>query len=89
MSEHLSSDPDLYYLQCRAYCGNSLLWWRQGRHGYTCDVRQAHVFTKDEAFSQHRCRPEMDLPWRKDYIDAKVEHHVTDDCIDRQAEGAV
>lgn len=31
------------------YVGNSLVWWRKGHHGYTCDIKDAHVFRKEEA----------------------------------------
>ena len=34
--------PELYYIQDTRKCvGNSALWWREGGHGYTCDLRQA------------------------------------------------
>jgi hypothetical protein len=67
---------ELYYLQDkRDYVGNSMLWWRAGGAGYCCDVREAGVFTKEQAFDQHRCR-DTDIPWPKPYIDARVAHHV-------------
>jgi len=67
---------ELYYLQDkRDYVGNSMLWWRAGGSGYCCDVREAGVFTKEQAFAQHRCR-ETDIPWPRSYIDARVAHHV-------------
>jgi len=74
---------DLYYLQCRgSYVGNSLLWWRKDGHGYTCDIKEAHAFTREEAFVRHECRPNVDIPWRKDYIDALLRHHVHADSVD-------
>lgn len=67
---------ELYYLQDkRDYVGNSMLWWREGGGGYTCDIREAGVFSKEAAYSQHRCR-DTDIPWPKDYIDARISHHI-------------
>jgi len=77
---------DLYYMQTTGHVGNSLLWWRKGRHGYTCDIQQAHVFTREEALRQHECRPTEDFPWRKSYIDARLQHHVDSQLVDT-AEG--
>lgn len=84
----LPTETDLYYLQVKGYSGNSLLWWRKGRHGYTTEVRNAEVFTKDDAFSQQKVRPTEDFPWRKDYIDAHVEHSVNSEKVSRKDEGA-
>jgi hypothetical protein len=80
---------DLYYMQVKGYCGNSLLWWREGKHGYTPDIKQAHVWTKEDAFAQHKCRPTEDFPWRKDYIDAHLQHHVNQEYVSRRHKGAV
>lgn len=34
--------PDLYYIEdTRQIVGNCALWWREGGHGYTCDLKQA------------------------------------------------
>lgn len=38
------------------------LFWRNGMCGYTHDLHDAHLFTEEEAYSQHRCRPEVDVP---------------------------
>lgn len=78
-----------YYLQVRGYAGNSLLWWRRGSQGYTADIRQAEVFTHAAAFAQASMRPHQDFPWRKDYVDAHLQHHVNSECVSRTDEGAV
>jgi len=63
---------DEYYLQdSRSNVGNDMLFWKKDGKGYTTNLREAHVYTKDEAVSQHQCR-ETDIPWPKDYIDAKT-----------------
>ena len=63
---------DKYYLQdSRSYVGNDMQFWAKDGQGYTTDLRKAHVYTKYEAENQHQCR-ETDIPWPKDYIDAKT-----------------
>jgi hypothetical protein len=62
---------ELYYLQdSRGYVGNDVLWWAQGGAGYTTDLSKAAVLSKDAAVRQHNCR-ETDIPWPKEYIDAR------------------
>lgn len=74
-----------YYLQ-NGYVGNSILWWAQGRSGYTADITKAHVFTKEEAFAQHKTR-KADVPWPKEYIDARIKSHVDAQyCSKREVE---
>jgi len=69
---------DEYYLQdSRDLVGNDMLFWAKNGQGYTTDLRKAHVYTKDEAVKQHQCR-ETDIPWPKEYIDAKTRPAV--DC---------
>ena len=62
---------DEYYLQdTRYYVGNCVLWWRKNAEGYCTDLREAHVFTKEEAYRRHDVRA-SDIPWPKAYIDAR------------------
>jgi lipopolysaccharide biosynthesis regulator YciM len=62
----------LFYLQDkRCYVGNDILFWAKNGAGYVTDVSKAHIYTQEEAFKQHRSR-ETDIPWPKDYIDAKT-----------------
>lgn len=61
-----------YYLQdSRDYVGNDVLWWAKDGKGYTTDLSKAHVYTKDEAVAQNKCRP-SDIPWPCEYIDART-----------------
>jgi hypothetical protein len=61
-----------FYLQdSRTYVGNDMLWWAKDGKGYTTDLSQAQVYTKDEAVGQHQSR-ETDIPWPKSYIDART-----------------
>lgn len=62
----------LFYLQdSRSYVGNDVLWWAKDGKGYTTDLSKAHVYAKEDAVAKHNCR-ETDIPWPKDYIDAKT-----------------
>lgn len=70
---------NLYYLQ-NGYSGNQILWWKEGRRGYTTDIELAHVFTYLEAKAQHESRS-TDIPWRKDYIDSKIKRTVNSEHI--------
>lgn len=81
MASELPPSKELYYLQHHGcYSGDSLIWWREGKRGYTADIKQAHVFTKEEAYRQHECRPE-DRPWRKEFVDANVQFHVSNELV--------
>lgn len=63
---------DQFYLQdSRSYVGNDMLFWAVDGKGYTTDMRKAQVYTKAEAVARHHAR-ETDIPWPKDYIDART-----------------
>jgi hypothetical protein len=63
---------DEFYLQdSRDYVGNDMLFWAVDGNGYVTDMRKAHVYTKAEAVAQHRVR-NSDIPWPKEYIDART-----------------
>lgn len=57
----------MYYIRNEGYLGNALIWWAKDRKGYTCDIRNAHKFTKEEAESV--CRRPQDTAYECDYID--------------------
>lgn len=61
--------------------GNSMSWWAIDGKGYTCDIQRAGVYTKEEAFAQHRMRS-TDRPWPKRYIDGRLSHHVDFQHVD-------
>jgi hypothetical protein len=41
---------NILYVNEMSYLGNTL-WWKKGCNGYTCDINNAHKFTKEEAES--------------------------------------
>ncbi len=73
----------LFYLQdSRNYVGNDVLWWAKDGNGYTTDLSKAHVYTQDEAQRKHESR-KTDIPWPKEYIDAKTRPAVDMQYINR------
>lgn len=64
-------DMDEYVLQDRrSYLGNALVFWRDGG-GYTANIEDAEVFTKEQAIRQNQTR-ETDIPWPKSYFTGKT-----------------
>jgi hypothetical protein len=62
---------DRFYLQdSRSYVGNDVLWWA-APDGYTTDLSKARLFSREDAQQHHNAR-ETDIPWPKEYIDAKT-----------------
>tara|TARA_R110002074_G_scaffold18159_5_gene59086 strand:+ start:392 stop:643 length:252 start_codon:yes stop_codon:yes gene_type:complete len=39
---------EYYYIRNEGFLGNALIWWQMGG-GYTCDIRNAKMFTWEEA----------------------------------------
>ena len=78
--------PKQYYMQdTRKYVGNFVLWWRSGGRGYTTDIREAEVWSEDDARKQHGCR-DTDIPWDRDYIDKRTCLAVDSQNIDSSGE---
>ncbi|MGG4774871.1 hypothetical protein ACLO87_09590 [Paenalcaligenes sp. Me52] len=66
------SMSNLFYVQdSRSYVGNDMLFWGLNGNGYTTDLRKAQLYTQEQAQSMHNNR-ETDIPWPKEYIDAKT-----------------
>jgi len=56
-----TTGQDLYYIQHKGFCGNSLFWWRTGGHGYTSNLDEAWKVTKEEAEEICRVRRGEDI----------------------------
>jgi|TARA_R110000824_G_scaffold394396_1_gene594164 hypothetical protein len=61
----------MYYIRNEGFLGNALMWWKEGRDGYTCDINKAHKFTKEEA--ENICKRPEDTAYKCDYIDGLLE----------------
>ena len=62
------SYENMFYVQdTRGYCGNCVMWWREGNGGYTTHLSDARLFREDEL---HEDR-ETYKPWpAQDVLDA-------------------
>lgn len=59
--------PQFYYIQdSRSYVGNSVLWWREGRAGYTTNLAEAMKVAGDWKGR------DTDILWPVDEIDARA-----------------
>lgn len=74
-----------YYIhdRSRGYVGNSMVWWRKGHHGYTCDIREAHVFEEGE-LAEYLTAGDL-TAYPTEYIDPLVKHHIDMQYVDRKA----
>ncbi len=73
--EHGTSEQEQYYIQDSSYyAGDHMLWWKPNGAGYTTDISQAGLFSKERVISQNQTR-HTDIPWSKTYIDQAP--HVT------------
>lgn len=77
---------DQFYLQdSRSHVGDGLQFWAKGGHGYVTDLDKAELFTKEQA-CRHR---DTDIPWPKDYIDARAHYGVDHQFMDERASDAM
>lgn len=67
----------MYYIRnTRSVVGNSALWWADGGHGYTCDLKKAWKVPETKARSICSDRPEQDYMIKATDVEKLVEHHV-------------
>ena len=74
----MTNESELYYLhdsRRNGIVGNCMMFWRKGNSGYTYNLDDCQLFTKDEAFAQHQ-RRETDIPYLKSVIDKLSERHI-------------
>jgi hypothetical protein len=76
---------ELFYMEDTrrgAVCGNCTVWWAKNNAGYVCDIREARLFTKEEAEHQHRMR-DTDVPWPKEIVEHLAVPHVRYETLRR------
>lgn len=66
----------LYCIQNKGQVGNCALWWRDGAHGYTCNLNEAWRVSEDKAERICAMRYGQDVMWPADMIDAMAVRHV-------------
>lgn len=76
-----------YLIWNGTYSGNSLIFWRKGKAGYTADIDQSHKFTLEEAMSiqegsggEHRYIP-------LSHLEAIARRQIHADLVDRSLVG--
>lgn len=57
----ITNKNEFYLRDSRSDVGSSSLFWAKDGAGYTSNLNNAHVFSRDEAISQHNSR-ETDIP---------------------------
>ena len=72
----------LFYLQdSRSHVGGGLTFWAKDGKGYVTDLDKAELYNAEQATS-HR---DTDIPWPKDYIDARAHYGVDWQLMDEVA----
>lgn len=61
---------ELYYIRTQGYSGNSFIWWGKNGAGYTPDLNHAGRYTKEEAEAICKRRPEQDIAYKCEEIEA-------------------
>ena len=85
----------LYYLQDqRSVVGNSILWWAIEGKGYTCDIRCAQVWTKEELvesgyWTMDGYKHEKFKVWPKEKVDNLIQHHIDHQDLFRDSDNSV
>jgi hypothetical protein len=76
----------LFYVQdTRTKIGNCALFWAKNAAGYTCDLDQAHVYTKEEILG--KTWRKTDVPRDKAEVDAAALRHCRSDVALSRVEG--
>lgn len=72
----------LYYIQNKGFCGNCLIWWKDGGHGYTCNLDEAWMVPLKKAKEICKSRPNEDFPRPIDEVDKVSSRHVTQGALE-------
>lgn len=67
---------EFYIQDKRQIVGNSMTWWRKEGRGYGCDIREAEVFSEMRALKLIQDAGYKYRAWPKEYIDARISHHI-------------
>lgn len=71
-----AAEPMFYIRNAKAVVGNSILWWADEGHGYTCDLRKAWKVPESKARSICRDRPKEDFMVLAKKVEASTQLHV-------------
>lgn len=65
------AETEFYLQDSRQYVGNDMLFWKADGNGYTTNLAEAQIYTKEAAQAQHNMR-HSDIPWPRSYIDRRL-----------------
>lgn len=77
-----------YYVENRErHNGDSMVWWKKGGHGYSCNLEEAEVFNEDDPellsiIAEQKMGIRKYRIWDKAYIDSRVWRQVSLENID-------
>lgn len=85
--EFVESQPDdtLFYIQKSGFVGNCMLFWAKGGCGYTTDIKNAQIYTKQQVLDNHIKQGEEHIIWVAYHIEhvasKMVDFHKTDSAF--------
>ena len=66
-----------FYVQnSLCFVGNDMMWWDKAGTGYTSNLGQAQVFSKEEALQVHQFS-KSDIPWPTHIVEAMAHKAVS------------
>ena len=82
--QNLDKD-DMYYVQdARGYVGNAVSWWAHDGSGYTCKIKSAQKYTKDEILKDFINGRDTDVIWSARHVDANISEIIDVQNINRK-----
>jgi len=79
------NEQGMYLIWNRTYVGNSLVFWREGKAGYTTDIDKAHKFTHEQALSTIGSSDHKLISW--DYLQKIATKQINNEHLDRDQLG--
>ncbi len=76
-----------YLMWAGQYVGNSLLFWREGKAGYTTDIDKAHQFELEEALALEARSPKWNQKISLEHCQSIATKQVHSDHLDRRLLG--
>ena len=76
-----------YVILTGGFIGDSHLFWRKGKAGYTSDINQAHLFTKEESESLNKSQHGRDEIYPFEDMKSISQSHVTQSSLNKYLKG--
>lgn len=72
---------EMFYVQ-KGYVGNCCNWWREGNHGYSTNLAEAALYTRDQILSRFIDSDEKNQIWVASHVNTKVSRQVDSQHLD-------